>query len=120
MLRSMDIERTFAGELVQYERPNWDPLIDVVGPHLVRFFMWMSEFEIDGVHAHAYKHAVTRRYLHVGEDGRLFRSVERFRYAETGRDEALLLVFEDWERLSPFPDEAALAEVERLRRGASS
>jgi hypothetical protein len=116
----MKYEHTFAGELVQYEQPNWDPLIDVVGPHLVRFFMWMSEFEVDGVHAHAYKHGATRRYLHVGEDGRIFQGVDRFRYAVVDREEALEYAFEGWEDLSPFPDEAALAELERLRRSASA
>ena len=115
----MQHEHTFAGELVQYERPNWDPLIDVVGPHLVRFFMWMSEFEVDGVHAHAYKHGATRRYLHVGEDGRIFQGVDRFRYAVVGREEALEFAFEGWEGLSPPPDAAALAELERLRRSAT-
>ena len=63
-------KHTFAGELSQYDRPNWDPLIDLVGVHLVRWFMWMHEFEVDGTPAHAYKHVATRRYLHVGEDGR--------------------------------------------------
>ena len=55
MLRDMKYEHTFAAELAQFEKPNWDPLIDLVGPHLVRWFMWMSEFEVDGVRAHAYK-----------------------------------------------------------------
>jgi hypothetical protein len=120
MLRSMRTERTFAGELVQYERPNWDPLIDVVGPHLVRFFMWMSEFEVDSVRAHAYKHCATRRYLHIGEDGRLFGAVPRFRYEELAREDALAEVFAGWEELQPSPDEAARAELERLRRRASA
>jgi hypothetical protein len=116
----MTTEHTFAGELVQYERPNWDPLIDLVGPHLVRFFMWMSEFDVDGVRAHAYKHCATRRYLHIAEDGRLLRSVPRFRYASARRDEALAEVFDGWEELEPAPDAVALAELERLRRRASA
>ena len=119
MLRDMKYEHTFAGELAQFETPNWDPLIDLVGAHLVRWFMWMSEFEVDGVRAHAYKHCATRRYLHIGEDGRLFGYVPRYRYREIDRLEALDEVFAEWERTIPEPDEAALAAIERLRRGAT-
>ena len=64
------------------ERPNWEPLIDLVGLELVRWFMWMGQVElIDDTLVHAYKHVATRRYLHVGEDGRLFayRSPETLR-----------------------------------------
>ncbi|MBE2317844.1 hypothetical protein DVA67_017815 [Solirubrobacter sp. CPCC 204708] len=116
----MRYEQTFAAELRNFERPNWDPLLDLVGAHLVRFFMWMSEFEVDGVHAHAYKHAATRQYLYIGEDGRLFELVGRFRYRVADRRRALEQVFEEWEGLSPEPDEAARAELERLRRRAAS
>ena len=119
MLWNMQYEHTFAGELAQFEKPNWDPLIDLVGPHLVRWFMWMSEFEVDGVRAHAYKHGATRRYVHVGEDGRIFRVVDRFRYAVVGREEALEYAFAGWEALSPEPDATAIAELERLRRSAA-
>jgi len=55
------------------ERPNWDPLIDLVGLELVRWFMWMGQIElVDDTVMHAYKHVATRRYFHVAEDGRLF------------------------------------------------
>jgi hypothetical protein len=113
-------KHTFAGELAQYEKPNWDPLIDLVGVHLVRWFMWMHEFEVDGVAAHAYKHVATRRYLHIGEDGRLFGYVPRFRYQVVEREEALEEVFFEWEQTMPQPDEAALAALEQLRRKAAT
>jgi len=116
----MPRKQTFAGELMQFERPNWDPLIDLVGVHLVRWFMWMSEFTVDGTPAHAYKHVATRRYLHISEDGRLFAYVPRYRYREIGREEALEEVFFDWEDTLPEPDAAALAALERLRRKAAS
>jgi hypothetical protein len=120
MLPSMETERTFAGELVQYERPNWDPLIDLVGAHLVRWFMWMHECEIDGVRVHAYKHSATRRYLHIGEDGRLFGYVPRYRYRPVDRLEALDEVFFGWEQVAPEPDDVALAELGRLLREAAA
>lgn len=113
-------KHTFAGELSQYERPNWDPLIDVVGVHLVRWFMWMHEFVVDGTPAHAYKHVATRQYLLIGEDGRLFGATPRFRYRVVERDAALEKVFEDWEEAIPQPDETALAALEQLRRKAAT
>ncbi len=39
--------RTFPGRLKQLERPDWDPLIDLVGLVLVRSFMWMNEIELE-------------------------------------------------------------------------
>ena len=42
----------------------------------------------------------------------------RFRYREVERAEALDEVFVEWERTIPEPDAAALAALERLRRGA--
>ena len=116
----MPPKHTFAGELSQYERPNWDPLIDLVVVHLVRWFMWMHELELDGTPAHAYKHVATRRYLHVGEDGRLFGYVLPFRYQVVEPRQALDEVFFEWEETLPQPDEAALAALEQLRRKAAS
>ena len=62
-----------SGTLAQYERPDWDPLIDFVGLEVVGCFMWMDELELeDGLRVHAYKSIATRRYLHLGIDGRAF------------------------------------------------
>ncbi len=61
------------GELKQYERPVWEPLIDLVGLDVVGGFMWMHEVEFDdGLEVHAYKSIATRRYLHLAVDGRAF------------------------------------------------
>jgi hypothetical protein len=58
------------GEIHQCERPCWRPLLDVVGTELIEWFMWMYEVRLsDGCHVHAYKHRVTRRYLHLTDDG---------------------------------------------------
>ena len=65
----MPRRRSVAGSLVQYERPNWKPLL-LVAPDIVGAFMWMHEVGLaDGVHVHAFKHRITRRYLHLTEDG---------------------------------------------------
>jgi hypothetical protein len=61
------------GFLVQYERPHWEPLLAVLGERLTETFMWMHEGELsDGTRVHAYKHIHTRRYLHLGENGRAY------------------------------------------------
>jgi hypothetical protein len=99
------------------ERPNWDPLIDLVGLELVRWFMWMSQIElVDDTLVHAYKHAATRGYLYVGEDGRLFALRSPDTYQEIDRAAAIEAAFADWERLIPAPDAAALQALAELRR----
>ena len=112
--------RTISGRLVQFERPNWQPLIDLIGLELVRWFMWMNELELTGgTRAHAYKHVATRRYLHVAEDGRLFAYV-RGRYREIDLEEALDEVFFMWEDTMPEPDLTAVVALARLKAGAAS
>src|SRR5689334_6828372 len=49
--------RPLRGRLSRLERPDWDPLIDLVGLDLVRWFMWMGQIElVDDTRVHAYKH----------------------------------------------------------------
>ncbi|MGK2931394.1 MAG: hypothetical protein ACSLFD_01230 [Solirubrobacterales bacterium] len=61
-----------AGETKQGESPHWDPLLNLVGERTPEF-MWMFEIELeDGTAVHAYKHSGTRRYFHLGVDGRTF------------------------------------------------
>ena len=99
------------------ERPNWEPLIDLVGLELVRWFMWMGQVElIDDTLVHAYKHVATRRYLHVGEDGRLFAYRSPETYVELDRGPAIEEAFWEWEQVVPEPDAAALHALAELRR----
>ena len=99
------------------ERPDWDPLIDLVGLELVRWFMWMGQIElVDGTIVHAYKHVATRRYLHIAEDGRLFTYHSPDTYREIGRAEAIEDAFCAWEQVLPEPDAAALRALAELRR----
>ena len=35
-----------SGAAAAVETPDWDPLIDLVGLELVRWFMWMSAIEL--------------------------------------------------------------------------
>jgi hypothetical protein len=65
--------RTCCGSDVQGETPDWAPLEAAVGRELTGWFMWMHEVRLaDGPSIHAYKHVVTRRYLHLTGDGRAF------------------------------------------------
>jgi len=82
--------RHLTGRLTQFERPDWDPLLDVVGLEQVRSFMWMNELELaDGTRVHAYKHIATRRYLNLAADGRAFAHERPDRYREIDAAEAL-------------------------------
>jgi hypothetical protein len=94
------------GELVQCERPVWEPLIELVGLDIVGGFMWMNELELDdGLEVHAYKSIATRRYLHLAVDGRAFRYRSTGRYEEITSREALEEAFRDWEEALPPPSD---------------
>jgi hypothetical protein len=107
--------------MTQHERPDWDPLIDLVGVELVRWFMWMYAVELDdGTVVHAYKHTGTRHYLHLSTDGRAFAYVRRERYRLVDVRGALEIAFTGWEDVVPEPDAAALAAFEEVKRRAGS
>ena len=112
---------TYCGELVQCERPVWEPLIALVGLNVVGCFMWMHEIELDdGLGVHAYKSIATRRYLHLGVDGRAFIYRSPGHYAEVTLHAALEEAFRDWERtLPPPPDPDAVRVLLGHRSGAS-
>lgn len=68
----MPKKKKIPGQTIQYESPNWEPLLYLARVY-VGEFMWMCEIELKGgVRLHAYKHIDTRRYLHLTEDGRAF------------------------------------------------
>jgi hypothetical protein len=108
------------GEVVQYERPVWEPLVDLVGRDVAGCFMWMNEVELDdGLELHAYKSIATRRYLHLSVDGRAFGYAPRGRYAEISLLEALEEAFTGWEETSPAPrDPDAVRALLARHRGA--
>lgn len=108
--------RSQAGRLRQYDRPNWQPLEDLIGYDLADWFMWMGEFELaDGTRIHDYKHQATRRYFHLGEDGRAFASTRGGRYLAIPPEDAIGDAFRDWEVLLPQPDEPAAVEADLIR-----
>jgi hypothetical protein len=113
--------RTLRGRMSRLERPDWDPLIDLVGLELVRWFMWMGQIElVDDTRVHAYKHVATRRYLHIGEDRRLFAYRSPDTYLQIDVDEAIEEAFHGWEDLLPEPDLSALRALAELRERVST
>jgi hypothetical protein len=108
--------------MAQYERPVWEPLIDLVGLEVVGGFMWMNEVELDdGLEVHAYKSIATRRYLHLAVDGRAFRYRSSGRYEPITLREALEEAFTGWEETLPAPSDpdAVRALLERHRSASS-
>ena len=120
-LAGMPQNRTLRGRMSRVERPDWDPLIDLVGLELVRWFMWMGQVElVDDTRVHAYKHIATRRYFHIGEDGRLFAYGSPDRFTEIEPEEAVDEAFFGWDDVLPEPDlDAALALAQLRQRVAT-
>jgi hypothetical protein len=68
----MSRARRVRGRTVQYESPEWQPLLEFAPAH-VDDFMWMHEVELHRNHrVHAFKHIWTRRYIHLDHEGRAF------------------------------------------------
>ena len=112
----MPRRRTLSGRSIRVERPEWQPLIDLIGLELVDWFMWMFALELsDGSRVHAYKHRATRRYFHLAEDGRAFAYTPRDRYREIELAEAVGEAFCGWEDVMPAPDAPARAALQKLR-----
>jgi hypothetical protein len=112
------VEEELCGALAQRERPDWEPLIALVGLDVVGCFMWMNELVLtDGTRLHAYKCIATRRYLHLAVDGRVFAERANDRFERVTPLEALEAAFAEWEDLYPPPrdPEAVRALLARHR-----
>ena len=106
---------TITGRGTQGDHPDWAPLLELAGPVLVRWFMWMHEVALaDGTAVQAYKHVATRRYLHLAGPERAFVYLGRDRYREIEIDEALEEAFLEWEELCPEPDLDSLVAYDML------
>jgi hypothetical protein len=107
----MSDKTSVKGHLGQCDQPNWEPLLGLLGEELVGDFMWMTQIDlVDGRAAHAYKHILTRRYLHIGEDGRTLAFVGSGRYRPVDPYDAIASAFGGWPR-----DGEGMTEVEVLR-----
>lgn len=109
--------RTLRGELTKTEPPDWTSLEEFIDIELCERFMWMHEVELeDGTTVDAYKDRGTRRYLHLGRDGRAFDYTEDGQYQEIDPCLALLRVFEDTSAYGISDGERA-ALLDALQRG---
>src|SRR3954452_17042918 len=92
------------GQISKGLRPDWEPLITLVGRRVVGCFAWKFALELDdGVAVHAYREIATDRYLLVAADGRVFEYREGDRYEMTPAATALETVFACWEEARPRP-----------------
>jgi hypothetical protein len=72
------------GQATSCRDPNWEPLLRLA-PEYVDEFMWMFAVDLeDGTRIHSYEHWETRRYVHLGEDGRAFYYREPDLYCRIG------------------------------------
>ena len=88
-------------EVHQFETPDWGPLRAAVGMKLADCFMWMCEYALDdGRRIHAYKHHLTRRYLHLGAGGEAYQYCHESFFIETSVARAIPIAFEMWEAMT--------------------
>jgi hypothetical protein len=109
------------GVILQRDSPNWAPLIAAVGEEVTAGFMWMFEVATsDERRLHAYKHIVTRRYVHLDEDGNAFyfADIDDHTYRPIALDRILDAVLSPWwkDDLSGGPAGAMAAAKRAVRR----
>jgi hypothetical protein len=82
--------------------------------------MWMNELVLsDGTRVHAYKSIATRRYLHVGVDGRVFAARRNDRFEPVTTHSALETAFAGWEDLFPSPRDPEAVRALLARHGVT-
>jgi hypothetical protein len=101
--------KTFTGRSESIEKLDCEPLHTLVGLELCSQFMLMFDVHLSNGHtARAFKHRVTRGYLHLDrtEPGLAYWYTDTGRYRLVDQATALIAVFRDLWRLEP-EDEAA-------------
>ena len=91
--------------------PDWEPLLALMAPELVGWFMWMFPITLaDGSRLDAYKHCCTRRYLYLDAELRAWAYRHDGRYGlQPSLADALEGVLAPWwEAGDARPDEVAL------------
>ena len=110
-----------SGQITRGLRPDWEPLVTLVGREVVGCFAWKFALELDdGVAVHAYRNIATNGYLLLATDGRAFVYRETERYEELTHAMALEAAFAGWEEARPRPrdPEAVRALLDRHRAPA--
>ncbi len=105
----MESRSVLSGKMGKGDNPDWTALEELVRNELLGWFMWMFEVNLeDGARVHAYKHKLTRRYVHVAEDGRVFYYVSKGRYHQTDPFTALMSALDGWEAYSTDESEGGV------------
>jgi hypothetical protein len=79
--------RSITGKLTRRSAPMSQPLESAVSPADCKHFRWMFEVCLDdGRRLQAYKHEMTRRYLHLTDTGEAFRYCGNSFYAPVSLD----------------------------------
>ncbi len=100
--------KTFTGKTVSIDELGCEPLHDMVGLELCSQFMQMFDVRLSNGHtARAFKHSITRGYLHLDrtEPGLAYWYTDSGRYRLVDLTTALIAVFRDIWMLEP-EDEA--------------
>jgi hypothetical protein len=122
-LPGMGRARVYSGDVSQWDKPEWGPLLDAVGEQVTGDFMWMHEAELDnGMSLHAYKHIDTRRYVHLAANGEAFVYEHPNRYRSLPVADAFAAVFASLVGLAGVTGDqvaASWAAVERLQQQAA-
>ncbi len=87
---------TFSGRSVSIDDPCCEPLHSIVGLELCSQFMLMFEVHLSNGHTvRAFKHRITREYLHVDrtEPGLAYLYTDTGRYRRVDPSSALIAVF---------------------------
>jgi hypothetical protein len=113
--------RVQTGEMAGADEPDWEPLLALMAPELVGWFMWMFPITLaDGTRVEAYKHRMTRRYLYLDADLRAWTYRQDGRYALAASVAPVLeeVLASWWELGNAEPDEVVLCweALERARR----
>lgn len=105
------------GTVTNYKRPEWQPLLDLVGEEVTGDFMWMHEVTLsDGTAVHAYKHWHTRQYVHLSEEGETFVFEAPDFYREIDPVVLLMVVFADLPALVGGTEQRIQASREAVER----
>ena len=112
-----------AKPILDFTSPNWAPLHLVVPADQAEMFMWMHGCVwADGFRLEAYKHRITRQYLHLSEDGAAYMAGEDETFQLVDVRDALDAIGDSldelgWPRATTPADEAArLAQLAARRR----
>ena len=116
------LSRATTGRADVLDEPHWRPLERLLGDEeLLGGFMAMFMVDLrGGTRVYAYKHVVTRRHLHLADDGRAFEYVPEGRHRQVEADALLEAALRSWwDDLSASDEDAAACRAAIARARAA-